>query len=79
MIKFGERLNGTPLQIDLNSPMGNSDFLIGIAYYLRKHFKGGDPMPLVEEMREAAYEDLLAIFEREFGEFATLYLADEES
>ncbi len=82
MIKFGKRLNGTPLQIDLQSPMGNGIFLLGIAAALCTHCKGGDPQPLMKELRHAirhgSYKNLLAIFDREFGDFVTFYADKEE-
>ena len=58
--------------IDLTGPEGNAFSLMGQARNLAKQLdKDGDA--IVKEMLTGDYEDLVNIFEREFGHVITLY------
>ena len=60
------------LEIDLTGPGGN-------AYVLMAHVKplckqlDRDPKLIIDDMISGDYEHLLKVFNREFGEFVTLY------
>ena len=59
-------------EIDLTGPDGNAFVLIGIAKDLaRKLSKDGDA--IIREMRKSNYDHLIEVFDREFGDFITLY------
>ena len=60
------------LEIDLTGPQGNAYCLIGITKDLAKQL-GKESTPIIEEMIKGDYEDLLKVFEREFGQYVDLY------
>ena len=71
-IKSIEELKSRPIEIDLTGPKGNAFFLMGMAQNFYKQM-GKDPKPILDEMKNSDYENLLEVFEREFGDFVTLY------
>lgn len=57
--------------IDLTGPEGNAFCLMG---YARKFAKdlGKDGAKIIEEMMSGDYENLVSVFDREFGEYVIL-------
>jgi len=72
MIRSKEELRKRGLEIDLSGPQGNAHCLIATAARLCRE-SGLDAEPIIEEMRRGDYEQLVEVFEREFGDFVTLY------
>ena len=70
MIKSKEVKN--QLEIDLTGPDGNAFFLIGTARKLCKMF-GMDDTYVIKEMMSGDYENLIKVFDRNFGSIVTLY------
>ena len=71
-IRSIKELNKLPLEIDLTGPDGNAFVLMSYARALcKKLYKKHDP--IIEEMMSGDYEHLVAVFEREFGNFVILY------
>jgi len=60
------------IEIDLTGPQGNAFFLIGTAGNLAKQF-GMDSKKITSEMMSGDYENLIEVFDREFGSVVTLY------
>ena len=60
------------IEIDLTGPQGNAFFLIGTAGNLAKQF-GIDSKKITSEMMSGDYENLIEVFDREFGSVVTLY------
>lgn len=60
------------IEIDLTGPQGNAFFLLGIARNLAKQF-GMDSKKITSEMMSGDYENLIKVFDREFGSVVTLY------
>ena len=58
-------------EIDLSGPEGNAMFLIGQARQWGKQM-GLDVEKLTEEMMSGDYENLIDIFDREFGSICNL-------
>jgi hypothetical protein len=63
----------TPLQrtIDLRGPEGNAFALLGYAKSLAKQLEKNSKK-ILEEMMSGDYENLVNVFEREFGDYVTL-------
>jgi hypothetical protein len=59
------------IEIDLSGPEGNAFVLMGYASRFCKN-DGRDPKPVLERMQAGDYEDLLRVFDEEFGDFVTL-------
>ena len=59
------------IEIDLAGPEGNAHWLLGYADRLAR-LLGRDPAPITERMRAGDYENLVAVFDAEFGDFVTL-------
>jgi len=57
--------------IDLNGPYGNAFVLIGHAMRFAKQL-GKDGKAITNEMMSGDYENLIEVFEREFGDFVIL-------
>jgi len=57
--------------IDLNGPYGNAFVLIGHAMRFAKQL-GKDGKAITNEMMSGDYENLINVFEREFGDFVIL-------
>ena len=60
------------IEIDLTGPQGNAYFLLGMAQQLAKQ-TGKDHAKIIEEMKSDDYENLLKVFDREFGDVVTMY------
>ena len=61
----------TEIVIDLTGPDGNAFALMGYAKRLAKQI-GIEPQPIIEEMMSGDYENLLEVFDRNFGDFVIL-------
>lgn len=72
MIKSKDSIRDRGMEIDLTGPQGNAFFLLGTAKKLAKQL-GLDGDEITKEMMSGDYENLLEIFEENFGEFVTLY------
>ena len=59
------------LEIDLTGPQGNAFYLLGTARTLARQIDK-DPNPIIDQMMAGDYEDLVEVFDREFGDFVTL-------
>ena len=60
-----------PIEIDLTGPQGNAFALMGFAFEFAKQL-GRDPAPIIQRMKAGDYENLVAVFDAEFGELVTL-------
>ena len=60
------------IEIDLTGPKGNAFYLLGLAADLATQL-ALDGEAIVEEMKSGDYENLVDVFDREFGAFVTLY------
>lgn len=72
MIKSKDEMPVRGIEIDLTGPHGNAFYLLGQAKRLAKQL-GKDADTIKKEMMVGDYEYLLEVFEREFGEYVTLY------
>lgn len=72
MIKSVEELKHRNIEIDLTGPQGNAYFLLSIAKKLARQLDK-DAEAISTEMKSGDYENLLAVFEREFGDYVVLY------
>ena len=72
MIK--EKVNNG-IEIDLTGPQGNAFFLLGTASKLGRQLGlDSDEIEIIlRQMRSSDYENLINIFDRNFGDFVTLY------
>ena len=60
------------IEIDLTGPDGNAYVILGLAKKLCKEF-GIDPKPLLDEMMSSDYENLIKVFDKNFGSIVTMY------
>ena len=60
------------IEIDLTGPDGNAFVLMGYATRLARELDM-DAEPILNEMRSGDYENLIFVFDREFGSVVTLY------
>ena len=60
------------IEIDLTGPNGNAFYLIGAANNLAKQL-GLDGKAIQAEMMSGDYENLVNVFDKNFGYFVTLY------
>jgi hypothetical protein len=60
------------MAIDLRGPKGNAFFLLGIAKDLSRKF-GLDFEDIQARMKSGDYENLINVFDTEFGEYVDLY------
>jgi hypothetical protein len=72
MIKDKSEMEKRGLEIDLTGPQGNAFVLIGYASNLAKQLKK-DENAIKEDMQSGDYEHLVEVFDREFGDYVTLY------
>ena len=70
MIKPKQKTNG--IEIDLTGPQGNAFYLLGTAKNLAKQLDLNGKQ-IMEEMMSGDYENLLQVFDKNFGMFVTLY------
>lgn len=61
--------------IDLTGPEGNAFCLLGNAQTLGRKLGYTEErvQQILEEMKSGDYENLVQVFDREFGDFVTLY------
>ena len=62
----------TGITIDLTGPQGNAFYLLGTANNLAKQL-GLNGKEIMEEMKSSDYENLLQVFDKNFGSIVTLY------
>ena len=72
MIKDKSEMKKRGLEIDLTGPDGNAFVLMGYASNLAKQLKK-DEKAIKEDMQSGDYEHLVEVFDREFGDYVTLY------
>lgn len=62
------------IEIDLTGPEGNAYYLLGVADDLYKQLGKSEEErnALQEEMKSGDYENLISVFDREFGYFIDL-------
>ena len=70
--KYEREMENRRIEIDLTGPEGNAFVLLGLAGRFCEQM-GKDFGPIRAEMKSGDYEHLLEVFEREFGDFVTLY------
>ena len=70
MIVKKQKTNG--IEIDLTGPQGNAFFLLGTAKKLGNQL-GLDVKSITDEMMSGDYENLLQVFDKNFGSIVTLY------
>lgn len=75
MIKNRNEMPMRPIELDLTGPEGNAFVLLGYAKRLLKQLdKSPDEIErIIEEMQSSDYENLVAVFEKNLGEYVTLY------
>jgi hypothetical protein len=61
----------TKITIDLTGPEGNAFALIGLAKNYASQLDI-DPEPILKEMKSGDYENLVATFDKYFGEYIDL-------
>lgn len=71
-IKPRNQLPDDKIRIDLTGPQGNAFYLLGMATKLAPKL-GKDPKPILDRMESGNYENLIRVFDKEFGEFVDLY------
>lgn len=71
-IKSKDEMAERGIEIDLTGPDGNGMVLIGKARSLAKQLDK-DHEAITTEMMSGDYENLVSVFEREFGDYVTLY------
>ena len=72
MIKDKSEMEKRGLEIDLTGPDGNAFVLMGYASNLAKQLKK-DEKAIKEDMQSGDYDHLVEVFDREFGDYVTLY------
>ena len=60
------------IEIDLTGPDGNAFVILGYATRLARELDM-DAEPILNEMKSGDYENLISVFDREFGSVVTLY------
>jgi hypothetical protein len=70
MILEKPKTNG--ITIDLTGPQGNAFYLLGTAKKLANQL-GLDSDEILNEMKSSDYENLIQVFDKNFGSFVTLY------
>ena len=71
MIKQKQTQNNG-IEIDLTGPQGNAYYLLGTAKNLAKQLDF-DSNKILNEMQSGDYENLVQVFDKNFGMFVTLY------
>ena len=71
MIKQKQTQNNG-LEIDLTGPQGNAFYLLGTAKNLSKQLDL-DSNKILNEMKSGDYENLIQVFDKNFGMFVTMY------
>lgn len=75
MIKSKEDMPIQHAVIDLTGPEGNAFALLGLARSFGRRLKWNSQKitEVTEEMMNGDYDNLVSVFDREFGQFVTLY------
>jgi hypothetical protein len=60
------------IEIDLTGPQGNAFYLLGAAKNLAKQLDFNSDK-ILNEMKSGDYENLIQVFDKNFGMFVTLY------
>ena len=73
MIKKKPSTNG--IEIDLTGPQGNAYYLLGVAKKFGKQLDMSQKYidSMIEKMTSGDYENLVKVFDEEFGSVVTLY------
>lgn len=71
-IKSKKEMKQGKIKIDLTGPSGNAFFLIGYAKQLAEQL-GKDAKDIVARMTSGNYENLIKVFDAEFGDYVDLY------
>jgi hypothetical protein len=71
MIKSKEEMP-SEISIDLTGPDGNAFVLMGYAKRFARQL-GVDSEEIISNMMSGDYENLIEVFEENFGDFVTLY------
>jgi len=67
-----QKVKKTGIEIDLSGPQGNAFYLMGVAQKLSKQL-GLDSKSIIDEMMSGDYENLINVFDSNFGSIVTLY------
>ena len=75
MIKSKEKMERGSIEIDLTGPQGNAFCLLGMAsnFYDQLGKTKEEKENLMERMKSSDYDNLVEIFDEEFGDFVILY------
>ena len=75
MIKSKENTPKRNIEIDLTGPPGNAYYLLGLASRWSKELQFSDSYreEMLEKMKSSDYENLVKVFDDEFGSIVTLY------
>ena len=71
-IKSAANLQGKKQIIDLTGPQGNAFFLLGTAADLAKQL-GRNGEEIMDRMKLGDYDNLIEVFDSEFGDYVDLY------
>lgn len=72
MIIRKEKKKEKRMEIDLNGPEGNAFFLLGRGKGLAEQL-GKDWADISKRMKSGDYENLIKVFDEEFGDYVVLY------
>jgi len=67
-----QKVKNSAIEVDLTGPQGNAFYLIGLAQNLSKQL-GFNSKEIVKEMMSGDYENLIRVFDSNFGSIVTLY------
>lgn len=59
------------IEIDISGPAGNAFAIMGFARQYARQLSM-DPAPIIAEMMSGDYENLLEVFDKNFGEYVDL-------
>ena len=67
-----QKVKNSAIEVDFTGPQGNAFYLIGLAQNLSKQL-GFNSKEIVNEMMSGDYENLIRVFDSNFGSIVTLY------
>ena len=67
-----QKVKNSAIEVDLTGPQGNAFYLLGLAQNLSKQL-GFNSKEIVNEMMSGDYENLIRVFDSNFGSIVTLY------
>ena len=67
-----QKVKNSAIEVDLTGPQGNAFYLIGLTQNLSKQL-GFNSKEIVKEMMSGDYENLIRVFDSNFGSIVTLY------